>query len=387
VAFEPPLSSQCRPRASFPNPKIISAEQITLHNTHPQEHSTNPSTAEVSGSSSVYSAAIPDGWLSWIAENRVDGLAEDQIIAIVTSAGFDRTAVTATLEAMRSNPCYVVADRMAQRFKKLKSLLGIRKSLAGLCDDAGSVERRSRISRHEFLERYYAANKPVILTGLLAGSSASQRWTPEYLGEICGEAAIQIMRGRDADPRYEVNSEAHKHESKLSDYVRMVLSGGPSNDYYLVANNGFFNRPETQALLDEAPALADYLDPSDRNGKVYFWFGPAGSITPLHHDLMNILVAEVYGRKRFILIPPEETVYVYNGVGVYSDVDCKDPDYSRHPLYEYASPISVVLEPGDVLFIPVGWWHHVEALDTSIMLSYVNFRFPNYYEWFHPNTW
>jgi ribosomal protein L16 Arg81 hydroxylase len=167
----------------------------------------------------------------------------------------------------------------------------------------------------------------------------------------------------------------------------MVLEGGPSNDYYLVANNEFFNCPETQALLDEAPAFADYLDPSDRNGKVYLWFGPTGTVTPLHHDIMNILVAEVYGRKRFTFVPPEETTYIYNGLGVYSDVDCKNPDYARHPLYQYANPISLVLGPGDVLFIPVGWWHHVEALDTSIMLSYTNFRFPNDYEWFHPNLW
>jgi hypothetical protein len=357
-----------------------------LDNTHPKKLVTSPSAAGlVPNGSSVEPSGIPVEWLTWIAESLVEGITDEQILAIVTQAGFDQTAIAGALDRMRSDPCYVVAERMAQRFKKLKSLLGIRKSLTCLCHGAGSIERRSRISQHEFLERYYAANRPVIITGLFADSLVSKHWSPEYLAATCGEATVQVMQGRHADPRYEINSEAHKHQAKLSEYVRMVLEGGSSNDYYLVANNEFFSLPETQALLDEAPTFADYLDPSDRNGKIYLWFGPAGTVTPLHHDTMNILVAEVYGRKRFTFIPPEETTCVYNDLSVYSDVDCKNPDYARHPLYQYANPISLVLGPGDALFIPVGWWHYVEALDTSIMLSYTNFRFPNYYEWFHPN--
>ena len=198
----------------------------------------------VPNGSSAEPSGIPDEWLTWIAESLVDGITDEQILAIVTEAGFNETAIVAALDRMRSDPCYVVADRMAQRFRKLRSLLGIRKSLTGLCHGAGSIERRSRLSQNEFLERYYAANRPVIITDLFADSPASKCWTPEYLAATCGEATVQVMQGRHADPRYEINSEAHKHEAKLSEYVRMVLEGGPSNDYYLVANNEFFNCPE-----------------------------------------------------------------------------------------------------------------------------------------------
>lgn len=37
----------------------------------------------------------------------------------------------------------------------------------------------------------------------------------------------------------------------------------------------------------------------------------------------------------------------------------------------------IVLEPGEVLFIPIGWWHQVEALDFSVSISYTNFVWPN----------
>jgi ribosomal protein L16 Arg81 hydroxylase len=327
---------------------------------------------------------VPSEWRSWMAENRLGGVSDEQITATMVESGFNRSVVVVALDAMLRDPFYLTAERMAHRFKKLKSILDVRRSLTNLSYGADSIERRTKISQNEFLERYYAVNRPVLLTGLLDGSAAIERWTPEYLSDVCGEAIVQIMAGRQSDPSYEVNSESHKRKVKMSEYVRMVREGGESNDYYLVANNGFFDLPETQALFGEVPELPEYLDGSNPQGKIFFWFGPAGTVTPLHHDIMNVLVAQLSGRKRFTLIAPEQTPYVYNEVSVYGEVNCGEPEDTRHPLYREATPIDIVLGPGDVLFIPVGWWHYVQALETSIMVSYINFQFPNSYRWFHP---
>jgi ribosomal protein L16 Arg81 hydroxylase len=331
------------------------------------------------------STCLTPEWLLWMAESRLHGSSDEQIQATLAEAGYNHAVVAATLDTLQNDPYYLVAQRTVQRWKKLKSILDIRRSLANLSYGSDDIERRGSVSQSEFLERYYAANRPVILTGLLNDSRAFMHWTPDHFAQTCGDAMVQVMFGRQDDPSYEINSESHKIELRMSEYVNMVVYGGTTNDYYLVANNGFFERPETQALFDEIPQLPEYLNHSNSQRKVFLWFGPGGTVTPLHHDVMNIMVAQIIGRKRFTLIPPEQTPYLYNELSVYSQVDCRNPDYSRHPLYRQVTSVDIVLEPGELLFIPVGWWHSVESLETSIMLSYINFKFPNEYEWSNPD--
>jgi hypothetical protein len=330
-------------------------------------------------------ARLPQEWAAWAAESLLHGNSDEQVQAALMQMGFDQAAIIETLASVRGEACFTVANRTTQRWKKLKSVLDIQRSLSTLSHASDAVERRSHVSTSEFLEKYYAANRPVVLTGQMAGSYALAYWTPAHLAHTCGDAVVQVMYGRENDPNYEINSESHKVDMRLAEYINMVTSGGDTNDYYLVANNGFLERPEAQDLNQQVPQFPQYLDHASSQCKVFLWFGPGGTITPLHHDVMNILVAQIFGRKRFTLIPPEQTPYVYNEVAVYSKVDCKNPDYSRYPLYRHVTPLEVVLDPGDVLFLPVGWWHHVESLDVAIMLSYTNFRFPNQYEWANPD--
>src|SRR5262249_31430031 len=152
------------------------------------------------------------------------------------------------------------------------------------------------------------------------------------------------------------------------EYIAYLRENPTGNDRYLVANNGLLDLPAAKRLREDFESPAEYLDEAMSSGRVFLWLGPAGTVTPLHHDVLNIIIVQVTGRKRFILIDPLRARYVYNDDGVFSMVDAANPDYSRFPLYAYADPITVVLEPGDALFIPVGWWHHVESLELSASL-------------------
>jgi hypothetical protein len=330
-------------------------------------------------------AAISDDWRRWIAENKLLGIGDEELVAELVQQGVDSGVAAHEVRAVTEDPCFQAGEQMAQRLKKLESILDVHRSLASLAYGSDTPERRGRISRAEFLERYYAANRPVVLTGLMEGWPALASWNPAYLKEVCGDAMVEIVSGRNRDPRYEINSVAHKTKIRFGDYVDLVTHGGESNDYYLVANNGFFGLPETRRLRDDILAIPDHLDPDQAEGRVFLWFGPAGTVTPLHHDIMNVFLAQIYGRKQVTLISPDQTHWVYNQIGVYSEVDCENPDYQRYPLFQQVKPMRVILQPGESLFLPVGWWHHVKALDVSITVTFTNFVHPNDFDWSHPH--
>jgi hypothetical protein len=103
--------------------------------------------------------------------------------------------------------------------------------------------------------------------------------------------------------------------------------------------------------------------------------GSTGNVTPLHFDGTNNLLAQVFGHKSLKLFPPDQTKHLYPmpafaKFGHLSEVDLDQPDLHRFPLLERAKPIEVILEPGDVLFLPAFWWHHVRSMALSISINF-----------------
>jgi ribosomal protein L16 Arg81 hydroxylase len=109
------------------------------------------------------------------------------------------------------------------------------------------------------------------------------------------------------------------------------------------------------------------------------WIGPKGTFTPLHHDLTNNLLLQLVGRKVVLMAAPGETPKLYNDHHVYSRIrDLTAPDVLKHyPKLDGVRVHRVLLSPGDALFIPLGWWHQVRALDFSITITHTNFLWPN----------
>jgi hypothetical protein len=320
-------------------------------------------------------------WKRWIAENKMMGIDNDWIVNVLLENGIEERLVREELSVIESHPYFQAGEWMAQKTRKLESLLQVYTQLARTSLTSGIVERRRALSRAEFREDYYALNRPVILVDAMRNWKALSLWNAEYLKAKCGDELVEVMADRNSDPSYEVNLALHRRKMLFREYVDIVASGRETNDYYLVANNHFLEQDGPRALLDDIEMFPEYLDPEIWAGRVFFWYGPAGTVTPLHHDVGNIFMAQVHGRKRVKLISSNEIPLVYNHFGVFSEVDSDNPDYRRHPRYRDAQVMEVLLEPGEVLFLPVGWWHQVRALDVSITVSFMNFAFPNDYQW------
>jgi len=104
------------------------------------------------------------------------------------------------------------------------------------------------------------------------------------------------------------------------------------------------------------------------------WFGPAGTVTPLHHDPKHNLLVQVVGRKFVRLFAPEHSAALYPHSEAMlcnsSQVDVRCPDHARFPAFGAAPFMDAELGPGDALFIPRGWWHYVVALTSSFSVSH-----------------
>lgn len=86
---------------------------------------------------------------------------------------------------------------------------------------------------------------------------------------------------------------------------------------------------------------------------------------------------QIAGRKRVRLIAPCDIPRLYNQRHCFTPIDGRDIDVQRFPMMANVPVIDCVLEPGEILFLPVGWWHFVEALDITITISTTHFRWDN----------
>jgi hypothetical protein len=99
----------------------------------------------------------------------------------------------------------------------------------------------------------------------------------------------------------------------------------------------------------------------DKMGPPRFWLGPAGTVTPLHCDYDDNLFAQVWGTKRIFLAPPHHDAYLYpkeaNAILSGSPFDPEAPDFDRYPLARKAALVECIVAPGEMLYVPAGWYH------------------------------
>lgn len=321
-------------------------------------------------------------WRKWIAENVLLNVDAQAIARRLVESGFPLTVAIEHVEDALQHPYLAAArEKIAKHNAKPAWFLSTLASLARESSQWGRIERRAGISSEEFFDRYYATNTPLVIEKRLAGWPAMERWTLDYLAERFGERQVEIQFDRTADPTYELNSDHHKKMMPLAAFVNLIRKG-PSNEYYMTANNFGHNQQQLAALYDDLGTLDEFLEtPTPEKKLGMLWLGPAGTLTQTHHDLTNNLMAQVIGRKVVKLVSPLDSPNMYNFRHVYSRITDLDApvDFAAYPLFKDVTVMPVLLEPGDVLFIPIGWWHHVRSLDVSMTLTCTGFRRRNDY--------
>ena len=327
----------------------------------------------------VKKSNLPSDIKSWLASNVIKNAPEIDLQKKLWEQGVSHLDVAIELELIKTHPYTHAGLEIFKTLKKRDWLLATCNALHSMdkryCQ---TIEKRVAPKFRDFVREYYSKQLPVVLSDGFHHWPACTKWTPEFLKEYFSDRQIEVQFGRDNDPLYERNSLQHKKLMTMGEYISLIESVESSNDFYMTANNTRSSACNLEGLFEDVSNFGDgYRDPETVNSHNYFWFGPKGTYTPLHHDLTNNMLVQIYGRKRVTLIPAMQVPWVYNDKGVYSASSYPEFDKNRHPALNNVTPLEFILNPGEALFIPIGWWHCVEALDVAISLVFTDFKINN----------
>ncbi|XP_020560857.2 jmjC domain-containing protein 5 isoform X2 [Oryzias latipes] len=238
-----------------------------------------------------------------------------------------------------------------------------------------AVPRIKCPSLESFSTNYLLPLKPVILEGIIDHWPAlnNHPWSIEYLRSVAGFRTVPVEVGsRYTDENW---SQTLLTVNEFIDrYILNEISqdGGKSRGY-LAQHQLFDQIPE----LKEDIRIPDYccLGEGDEDDiTINAWFGPAGTVSPLHQDPQQNFLAQVVGSKYIRLFSPEDTdkLYPHQSQLLHntSQVEVENPNAELFPEFSKAPYLECVLEPGDVLFIPVKHWHYVRSLQVSFSVSF-----------------
>ena len=323
-------------------------------------------------------------WRHWIAKCVIAGNSHDYIIRFLLEKDYAESDIIAEISAAESHPYINGAKELLNRklaraadigFYANKSannqawLLERYERLARLDPNFGEIQRIDPPPFHDFLERFIAVNRPVILAGCMEDWKPYNTWTFDYFRRHHKDSIVSIQDGRDSDPFYEQNQKFHRKEVRFGDFLDRLERTDSSNDFYMTAGNMGSHRVALPQLFDDAENINIRNEYFEFPAEGSLWIGPKGTVTPLHFDMINNFFCQISGSKRVRLVPSWSMPWVYNDYHVYSDVDAASPDFDQHPLFSNVTMYDFVVYPGEVLFIPLGWWHHLESLEPTVSLT------------------
>lgn len=205
---------------------------------------------------------------------------------------------------------------------------------------------------------------PLLVRGGADRWPARRRWSFDFFAERGGGVPVVLECGN-------VMQRATRfRRTDLADYIAEIRDPRSEGaEGYLSVFDLFERWPQLRADVDFGPfaAVRPFRFPRA-------WIGPAGTVTGLHADYPDNLLAQIVGHKVVHIIPPTAERRVYPsrryeyGIRM-SRVDLLADDTRRWPSMAGVPIHRASLGPGDLLYLPGGWWHHVMSTTPSISVN------------------
>ena len=205
-------------------------------------------------------------------------------------------------------------------------------------------------------------SKPVILTGVSTHWRAMTEWTPEYLKSVAGDSTITVHFDPDANFHrcflrcFLRPWERVGRELTLAEFLDILLAEPADPRYYL----GGWKLASVSTGLSGDVDFSGYIDDDEPHEPLLFLGRDV--CVPLHyHGTTESFVCQLQGSKWITLYSPDQYSLLY-ARSWFSRIDGRQirkgqPDYDAFPKFREARPIDFMLHPGEILFIPVHWWH------------------------------
>ncbi|KAK1936715.1 Bardet-Biedl syndrome 7 protein [Phytophthora citrophthora] len=270
------------------------------------------------------------------------------------------------------------------------------------------VRRLEMATLEEFRRNVMLQSEPVVITGAMEfwpalGRAAGQEraWTDvKYLRRVAGLRTVPVEVGSSylGD---DWGQELMTLNEFLDRHIIPSMENGqaipPKKLGYLAQHRLFDQLLMFNMLRKQIPALGrDIMTPDyctvqrveeeeEEDITINSWFGPGGTVSPLHFDPKDNVLCQVVGTKYLRLYAPEESEKLYPIEGLLSNtsqVQVEDPDYEQFPAFQSAKYVECVLHEGEMLYIPPKYWHYVKSLSTSF--SPLKYRGRRLFSWTRP---
>jgi len=222
------------------------------------------------------------------------------------------------------------------------------------------------ISTVDFEKNYFNPQKPLLIKGLANLYPAGRKWNINFIKAYCGDVKVDIFD----NGKTNTSSSAFTTpdlQMNFSEYVETIIKDEPS-DLRMFLFNMFKKKP---GLRKDFPCPYFFKGILGKIG--YMFFGSKNIKVRIHQDIdmSSVILTQFHGRKRVVLISPKYSDLLYRlPFNTYSLIDLDKPDLKKYPGLEYVEAEEYILEPGDALFMPSGYWHYITYLDGGFGVSY-----------------
>ncbi|XP_072982457.1 lysine-specific demethylase JMJ30 [Typha latifolia] len=260
------------------------------------------------------------------------------------------------------------AERWKEGISKNRDLAEVLQILPSKSLSCKTIVKRSSISLEAFICDYFLHDSPVIISGCIEHWPARTKWKDiEYLKRIAGDRTVPVEVGKNY-----LCTEWKQELITFSLFLERICSTNCAANLTYLAQHRLFD--QIRELRNDI-MIPDYCFAGGGElQSLNAWFGPIGTVTPLHHDPHHNLFAQVVGRKYVRLYPASTSEDLYphaeSMLSNTSQVDLDNIDVKEFSKAENLDFMDCVLEEGEMLYIPPKWWHYVKSLSTSFSVSF-----------------